>query len=113
MTSYTLNANDLPTQVSYSDGTTYTYTYDSHGDLLTSTDAGGTTTYAYDAAQDVTSISYPAGQSLSYRYDSKGASRRNPTRAVCSSPSLMMRIHDCQRSLTRRDIRWSSIPTTT
>ena len=51
VTSYTLNANDLPTQVSYSDGTTYTYTYDSHGDLLTSTDAGGTTTYAYDACK--------------------------------------------------------------
>ena len=59
MTSFTLNANDLPTQVSYSDGTTYTYTYDSHGDIVTSTDAGGTTTYAYNAAQEITTSLIP------------------------------------------------------
>jgi YD repeat-containing protein len=59
VTSYTYNAlGDLSQQVSPDTGTT-TNTYDSGGNLATSTDARSKAgTYAYDAINRVTSLTY-------------------------------------------------------
>ena len=49
-----------------------TYTYDAHRNLLTATDAEGTTTFTYDAADRVTSVAYPNGKSVAITYDAAG-----------------------------------------
>jgi RHS repeat-associated protein len=71
-TTYTYNALDQPTQISYSDGTpTVSYSYDSQGDLLSRKDAAGKTSYGYNNNSQVTSAwTGPAG--FSYGYDGYG-----------------------------------------
>jgi len=55
-------------------GDTLTYTYDSNGNVLTSTDAlGNTTTFTYDPTfNKVTSINDPLGHATTFTYDSSG-----------------------------------------
>ncbi len=96
-TNLTLNANGQPTQVSYSDGTAYSYTYDANGNMVTSTDTDGTTTYSYNAAQEITNIAYPGGQSVSYQYDSKG---RVTQRAGSERCSGILSIYDADARLS-------------
>ena len=62
--------------MAYGDGTQATYTYDAHHNLLTATNAQGTTTITYDAADRVASIGYPNGLGLSYAYDAAGRRTR-------------------------------------
>jgi RHS repeat-associated protein len=71
-TTYTYNALDEPTQVSYSDGTpTASYSYDAQGDLLSRTDSTGVTSYGYNPDNQVTSAQ-TGSNSFSYGYDSFG-----------------------------------------
>jgi RHS repeat-associated protein len=77
-----------------------TNTWDSHGNLLTHTDAlGRTTTYSYDALNDVTSITDPMGNLTTMTYDVHGnllsTSRLvtlNSGAAIGSSASLAARL---------------------
>jgi RHS repeat-associated protein len=54
------------------DGAKVTNTYDDHGLLLTSTDAFGTTTYDYDENHLLVGETDPLGRTISYTYDAAG-----------------------------------------
>jgi RHS repeat-associated protein len=64
-------ANDLD-HISYSDSKTATFTYDGVGNRLTMVDWIGTTTYAVDALNRVTSVTDPAGNVIGYGFDAVG-----------------------------------------
>jgi RHS repeat-associated protein len=71
---YTYDKFDRITQEVYknaSDANTETlsYTYDPDGNLKTSTDSQGTTTYTYDELNRITGESFPNGSTDSYGYD--------------------------------------------
>ena len=54
-------------------GETYrTYTYDPVGNRLTEVSNAGTTTYAYDAADRLTSVTAPGQSAVSYTFDNNG-----------------------------------------
>jgi YD repeat-containing protein len=62
-------------KITYPNGEVETMTYDSNGNLLTSTSAstGGTTTYTYDPVfNEVTSITDPKGSITTMEYDANG-----------------------------------------
>ena len=61
------------TSIADPNGNTTTKTYNSAGDVLTSTDAlNHTTTYTYDALNDVTSVTDPNGTTTTSTYDGAG-----------------------------------------
>jgi RHS repeat-associated protein len=61
------------TSVTDPDGHTASATFDSNGNLLTSTDAlGNTTTYTYNAFDEPLTVTDPMGIETSYGYDSTG-----------------------------------------
>ncbi len=68
----TYNSRGQVVDQTFSDGTHNEFTYDSHGNLATATDAAGTTRLYYDNADRLTKITYPSGQFLEYTYDSGG-----------------------------------------
>src|SRR5262249_47347090 len=52
---------------------TATYTYDANGNTLTKTDSSGTTTYAWDFENRLTSVTLPgSGGTVSFKYDPSG-----------------------------------------
>ena len=62
------NSNQL---TSSSDG--YNYTYDANGNILTKSNASGTTQFAWDGENRLTSVTLPnGGGTVSYRYDPFG-----------------------------------------
>lgn len=73
-TTYSYDAGDRITQVSYSDYTpSVSYTYSTAGEVHTRTDASGTTTYGYDPLGRLTSSSNTANAGgVSYSYDKAG-----------------------------------------
>ena len=48
------------------------YTYDNNGNLLSKTNGGGTTSYAWDFENRLTSVTLPAGGVVSFKYDPFG-----------------------------------------
>ena len=63
------------TSEEFGGGVQDTYTYDSHGNLLTATGADGTTTFVYgdpDLPDLITEVTYPNGMFLQYSYGSGG-----------------------------------------
>lgn len=68
----TYDSKNLVKRREFSDGSFIDYTYDGHRNLLTATDAGGTTTFTYDSADRMTSATYPNGLSLTYTYNALG-----------------------------------------
>jgi RHS repeat-associated protein len=73
-TIYAYDRADRIKTIQYSDGTPdVAFTYDGAGNVLTRTDASGTTTYTYDAQNRVTSrTSSSGGGTLGYGYDKAG-----------------------------------------
>jgi RHS repeat-associated protein len=69
---FTYDSRGLLTRKNFVDGTHQDFTYDARNNLLTATDAAGTTIFTYDAADRVTRIEYPAGRSLDFTYDAGG-----------------------------------------
>ena len=102
VTSYTYNAlGDLTQQVSPDTGTTGN-TYDSGGNLATSTDARSKTgTYSYDALNRVTSLSYP-DQTISYTYDSGTNQKGRLTQVTDASGSTSWTYDTHGRVLSRQ-----------
>ena len=59
------------------------YTYSAAGDLETSTDASGTTTYGYDALGNLRSVELPDGEQIEYGIDGQN---RRVGKKVCPAP---------------------------
>src|SRR5262249_13314184 len=69
----TYNSMGELTGEDFADGTHNDYTYDSHGNMISATDAGSTITFHYDpVTEDLLKVSYPGGLSLTFMYDSAG-----------------------------------------
>lgn len=66
------DADGRRTAVKHNGAVVGAFTYDAAGNLLTLTDAGGTTAYTRNARNDVTSITYPGGQVVTFAYNATG-----------------------------------------
>lgn len=71
-TQLTYNPVGLPAEILYSDGSRVTYSHDAEGNRLTRGDRLGTTRYAYDALNRLTSLQEARGFQMSYAYDRTG-----------------------------------------
>jgi YD repeat-containing protein len=61
------------TGITYPDGSTVSFTYDSCGRRITATDQNNkTTTYTYDDADRLTAVKDPANNTTQYAYDTEG-----------------------------------------
>ncbi|WP_341348910.1 RHS repeat-associated core domain-containing protein [Syntrophorhabdus aromaticivorans] len=70
---YTYDTAGRITSKVFADSSHEDYTYDAHGNLLTATNAAGTTTFTYDPlTDDLTRIDYPGGKYLVFTYDTAG-----------------------------------------
>ena len=70
---YTYNQDHLVTSETLADGTEYGFTwYDTHDNLISATDASGTTFFTYDSADRLTKVAYPNGEWLAYTYNAAG-----------------------------------------
>jgi len=73
ISSYDYDSNDRITLITYAkDGTTESFTYDSEGNRLTSTNSQGTWTYTYDDLNRLSTETKPGGEVLTYSYDANG-----------------------------------------
>lgn len=70
--SATFDAHDLVLNRIFSDGSRIDYGYDAHRNLVSVTDASGTTLLTYDAADRLKRVTYPNGRWVQYHYDSAG-----------------------------------------
>jgi YD repeat-containing protein len=62
-----------------------TYTYDSNGNTLTKTDSTGTTNYAWDFENRLTSVTLPgSGGTVTFKYDPLGRRVEKTTSAATS-----------------------------
>lgn len=81
-TEYTYdNMNRLKTLVNKKGSeviTSFSYNYDSSGNITTVSENGQTTTYEYDALNRLIGITKPSGEVITYQYDSRG----NPVKAT-------------------------------
>jgi YD repeat-containing protein len=71
-TTYTYDADNEPTSVTYSDGTTpnvSNMTYDADGQRIAMTDGTGTSTWTYDSLHRTVSTTNGASQTVGYTYD--------------------------------------------
>ena len=73
---YTYNQRGQMTGRLYPDGSEKTYGYDAQDRLVATSDEGGVTTLAYDAADRLTRITYPTGRFLTFAYDVGGRRTR-------------------------------------
>lgn len=70
---YTYNGAGQITVARFSDGSQYTYSYDSQGRLTAATDATGTTSFTYNTTTGLLNrVSYPGGLFLTFGYDAGG-----------------------------------------
>ena len=69
---YLYNPAGQITKETFSDGSHFDFGYDGHGNLTSTVDPSGTTTYEYDAADRLTKVTYPSGRYLKYVYDMAG-----------------------------------------
>ncbi len=68
----TYNSQGLPSSEKFADGSSYSYTYDAHGNLLTATSSAGTIKFEYQATGNpdlLTEVLYPNGQYLKFSYN--------------------------------------------
>lgn len=73
-TTYGYNRLDRLTSIDYSSAGTadVAFTYDANGNRASMTDGNGSTTYAYDEADRLTSVTSPGPNTIGYRYDLEG-----------------------------------------
>jgi len=71
-TNFTYDNFDRVTKISYADGATTSYTYDSNGNLLTVQDNTGLTTFTYDALNRIRTKTLPGGTIITTAYDKTG-----------------------------------------
>lgn len=70
---YSYDAADRVTGITYSNGNTVSYTYNQAGDVTSSTDSQGrTVSYSFDIYGNLTKISYPDNTSETFTYDLEG-----------------------------------------
>ncbi len=60
------------TGVTYGNGDDVTYTYDGVGNRTTMVTGAGTTQYAYDAADRISSVTPPGASAITYTWDDNG-----------------------------------------
>ncbi|HMC68650.1 MAG TPA: hypothetical protein VKJ07_05800, partial [Mycobacteriales bacterium] len=68
----TATSRDRLTTITYQGGATVGYGYDDNGNVLTRTDASGTTTYNYNRLNQLASEVKPGGATISYIYKPNG-----------------------------------------
>jgi RHS repeat-associated protein len=90
--------------VSDSTVNTFTFTFDSAGDLLTAANSAGTYTMAYDTLNRVTNIKEPFGLALTYGYDSAG----RKTQTVDLFGGTLTSVYDGVGNLTTREFGGTS-----
>jgi RHS repeat-associated protein len=73
-TTFSFDALNRLTGISYSDGLTpnVSYTYDANGNRATMVDGTGTTSYSYDEMDRLQSVTSPGPSTVGYRYDLDG-----------------------------------------
>ena len=69
---YTYDGLGRVRSVTYSNGSTVSYTYDQAGNRTQKTDAQGTTGYSYDGLHRLETVTPPAGGPVHYEYDGAG-----------------------------------------
>ncbi len=72
---FVYNSQGLVTTENFADGSSYSYTYDSRGNLLTATSTSGTIRFQYGDSVNpdlLTEVDYPSGQYLKFAYNSTG-----------------------------------------
>ena len=69
---YTYDGNDRLKTITYPDNSTVQLTYDANGNITQFVDSLGTTTYAYDELNRLSSQKDAFGKSISYQYDANG-----------------------------------------
>ena len=100
---YKYNAQGLIASESSADGTSQTYAYDAHGNLVkaeTYNAAGtltGTTTLTYNAANGVTSVTYPNGLYLKFSYNAAG----DGTQSIDQSGFVVNYVYDSLGRLSK------------
>ncbi len=69
---YSYGTQGLLTGEGFADGTSASFSYDVHQNLISMTDPTGTTSFTYNAAGQLTGVTYPDGSFLVYGYNSGG-----------------------------------------
>lgn len=72
ITTYDYDAVDRIKKITYQDGSVISYVYDGSGNVLTMTEAAGTTQYTYDAQNRLKTKTPPGGGTTTYSYDAAG-----------------------------------------
>ncbi|XID93326.1 RHS repeat domain-containing protein [Paenibacillaceae bacterium WGS1546] len=57
----------------------YSYSHDANGNIISQTSAAGTTNYTYDSLDRLSTIQYPGGASVQYTYDVRGNRKTETT----------------------------------
>jgi RHS repeat-associated protein len=71
-TTYAYTLRNQLSGMTYADGSTVAYQYDSAGNRTQMVDGTGTTTYSYDALNRPTSVAFPGSKTVAYGYDAAG-----------------------------------------
>ncbi|HVS81147.1 MAG TPA: hypothetical protein VHE60_05395 [Pyrinomonadaceae bacterium] len=80
-----------------------TYTYDNNGNVISKTDASGTTTFAYDEENRLKQVTLPVGLNVNYTYDGLGRRIQRTT----SSGANERYVYDGQDVLLDLNADWS------
>lgn len=79
------------------------YVYDNNGNLMSKTDASGTTTYMFNEENQLTQVSLPSGLSVNYKYDGLGRRIQRTTSAGANERY----VYDGQDALVDLNANWS------
>ncbi len=80
-----------------------TYTYDNNGNLISKTDASGTTTFTFNEENQLTQVALPSGLTVNYKYDGLGRRIQRTT----SSGANERYVYDGADALIDLNADWS------
>ncbi len=86
-----------------------TYTYDANGNMLTRTNSSGTTNYAWDFENRLTSVTPPGGTSVTFKYDPQGRRIQKSGSVYLYDGANLIQESDSSGSLVARYIQGLSV----